>query len=73
MELHQGGPLTRGVARNFMKMKPANRISQISDEAMHFLQYCVYAQRSPKESFDVWLISAKQWLINLRICAGWSE
>ena len=31
------------VARNFMKMKPANRISEISAEAQHFLQGCMRA------------------------------
>ena len=52
----------RGVARNVMKMKPTNRISEISAEAQHFLQDFMCAQRSSKESLDVWLISAKQWL-----------
>ena len=37
--------LSRGVARNFMKMKVANRIAEISAEAQHFLQYCMCAQR----------------------------
>ena len=52
----------RGVARNFVKMKPANRISEISAEAQHFLQGYMCAQRSSKESLAVWLISEKQWL-----------
>ena len=49
----------RNVARNFAKMKPANRIFEISAEAQHFLHDCIYAKRSSKK---VWLISAKQWL-----------
>ena len=52
----------RGIARNFMKMKPANRISDISTEVQHFLQDCICTQRLSKESWDVWLISIKQWL-----------
>ena len=36
--------LNRGIARNFMKMKPANRISEISAGAQHFLQDCMCAQ-----------------------------
>ena len=46
---------TRGVARNFLKMKPANKISEILAEAN-----CMCIQRFFKESLDVWLISAKQ-------------
>ena len=42
------------VARNIMKMRPANRISEISAAAQHFLQDCMCAQRSSKESLDVW-------------------
>ena len=38
-----------------MKMKPANRISDISAEAQHFLQDCICAQRSFIESLAVWL------------------
>ena len=41
----------RGIAcRNFMKIKPANRISDISTEAQHFLQDCICTQRLSKES-----------------------
>ena len=35
----------RGVARNFMKMKAAKRISKISAEAQHYLECCRCAQR----------------------------
>ena len=62
-----------------MTMKPANRISEISAEAQHFLQDCMcglrrlrstwaytYSKqtlcRSSKDSLDILLISAKQWL-----------
>ena len=64
------------VARNFMKMNPADRISEILAET-HFLLDCICAQRrlksalaymhpkqtlcrSSKESFAVLLFSAKQ-------------
>ena len=43
-----------------MKMKPANKISDISVDRQHFLQDCMSAQLSSKESLDVLLISAKQ-------------
>ena len=43
-----------------MKMNPANKISDISAEARHFLQDCICAQHSSEESLDDWLISAKQ-------------
>ena len=33
-----------GVARNCMKMKPANRILKFSAEAKHYPQGCMYAQ-----------------------------
>ena len=49
-----------GVTRNCMKIRPANRISEISADAQHFLQDCMCTQRPSKESLDVWLISAKQ-------------
>ena len=55
---------SRGVARNFMKMKPAKRIFNILAEAQRFLQDCTCAQRSSKDSWDAWLISAKQWLLS---------
>ena len=40
-----------------MKMKPANRISEISAQAQHFLQDCMCAKRPSTEILDVWLIS----------------
>ena len=43
----------RSRTRNFMQMKPTNRISEISAEAQHFLQDCMFAQRSSEESLDI--------------------
>ena len=53
-------------------------VSEISAEAHHFLQDCMCAQRSSKESLDVWLISAMTdqpahlrgltWVIAYRTC-----
>ena len=40
-------------SRTFMQMKPTNRISEISAEAQHFLQDCMFAQRSSEESLDI--------------------
>ena len=47
----------RGIARNFLKMKPIYRISNFSRGTAFPTKL-----RSSKESLDVWLISAKQLL-----------
>ena len=39
-----------GIARNFMKMKPANRIYEISTETLHVLQDFMCGQRRLKSA-----------------------
>ena len=43
-----------------MKIKPAYRLSEISDVVQRFVQDCKSAKRSSEESLNAWLISAKQ-------------